>query len=124
MPPRLPKLSLGQACRQPICHVHKPFSQPSIHAPFTTSAARTAIRADQTRKSNDPSEEQKEGHHKQAKKTTSGEDRDHPAKQPDPQPSPSKPTGVRSEGPESKSGEGSEPAVHKEKGAGAGQHTG
>ncbi|KAI0834892.1 hypothetical protein F5Y06DRAFT_277463 [Hypoxylon sp. FL0890] len=118
--PKQPKLSLGQAGRQQTYT----FARPSTRAPFTTSAARAAVLTDQTRKSNDPSEKQKEGHHKQATKTTSGEGREHPAKQPDPQPSPSKPTGVRSEGPESKSGEGSEPAVHREKGAGAGQHTG
>ncbi|KAI1800029.1 hypothetical protein F4811DRAFT_541008 [Daldinia bambusicola] len=92
--------------------------------PFTTSARRSRVVVDQTKKSNDPSAEQKDEHREEATKTGSGEDRDHPAKQPDPQPSPSKSTGVRSEGPGSKAGEGPDPDVRKEKGAGAGQHTG
>ncbi|KAI1658244.1 hypothetical protein F4813DRAFT_357846 [Daldinia decipiens] len=95
-----------------------------LYAPFTTCPVRFKVVVDQTKKSNDPEEELKEEHHKQATKATSGKDRDHPAKQPDPQPSPSKSTGIRTEGPGSKAGEGPDPDVHKEKAAGAGQHTG
>ncbi|KAI1378182.1 hypothetical protein F4677DRAFT_385386 [Hypoxylon crocopeplum] len=118
MPPRLSLLQQYACCHRTI------FYPTGVRAPFTSSAAYLAVKIDQTKKSNDPSEDQKEEHHKQATRTTSGEGRDHPAKQPDPQQSPSKSTGVRSEGPESKSGEGLDTGVHKERGAGPGQHSG
>ncbi|KAI1761468.1 hypothetical protein GGR53DRAFT_505612 [Hypoxylon sp. FL1150] len=85
-------------------------------APFTSVAARGAVLFDQTKKSNDPSEDQKEGHHKEATSTPSDGDRGHPAKQPDPQQSPSKSTGIRDDGPGgSESGKGRDEGVHKEK---------
>ncbi|KAI1777952.1 hypothetical protein F4818DRAFT_408526 [Hypoxylon cercidicola] len=99
----------------------------SPRAPFTSTTASAAVRVDQTKKSNDPSQDLREEHLKQATKTTAGEGEgeghDHPAKQPDPQPSPSKSTGIRSEGPGStKSGEGTDRGVHKEKDIEGGQH--
>ncbi|KAI6090353.1 hypothetical protein F4821DRAFT_229122 [Hypoxylon rubiginosum] len=98
----------------------------SPRAPFTSAAVRGAVKFDQTKKSNDPSQEQTEAHHEQAKQAeTSSDDgaRGHPAKQSDPQPSPSKSTGIMSEGPgSSKAGEGADRGVHKEKGMEGGQH--
>ncbi|KAI4869422.1 hypothetical protein F4820DRAFT_406492 [Hypoxylon rubiginosum] len=92
----------------------------SPRALFTSVAARAAVKVDQTKKSNDPSQDLKEEHHKQATQTTSS---DHPAKQPDLQQSPSKSTGIRSEGPGStKAGEGTDKGVHKDKEIEGGQH--
>ncbi|XXH04617.1 hypothetical protein Hte_011034 [Hypoxylon texense] len=92
----------------------------SPRALFTSIAARGAVKVDQTKKGNDPSQDQKGDHHKQATETTSS---DHPAKHPDPQQSPSKSTGIRSEGPGStKSGEGVDEGVHKDKEIEGGQH--
>ncbi|KAI2631047.1 hypothetical protein GGR54DRAFT_635650 [Hypoxylon sp. NC1633] len=104
---------------RPQAHHNQPM--PS-RAPFASSAARPAVLMDQTRKSNDPAQDQKEGH--QAQATETGEGEEHPAKQPDPQPSPSKSTGIRSEGPGgSRAGEGkvADGGVLK---AGAGQDSG
>lgn len=73
---------------------------------------------DQTKHSNDPANGKKDEHQTQAKKAGSGEGRDHPAKQPDPQQSPSKSTGFETEGPGSKSGAGEDKGVSKDRGAG------
>ncbi|KAI1465266.1 uncharacterized protein F4812DRAFT_440271 [Daldinia caldariorum] len=129
---KLPRLDPSRTSRQHATYRggRRPIPSTRItttRAPFATSAARyTVVVVDQTKKSNDPSAEQKDEHREQATKTASSgvQDRGHPAKQPDPQPSPSKSTGVRSEGPGSKAGEGPDPDVSKEKAAGAGQHTG
>lgn len=120
---RLSQLGSCRSGRYQTC-LRSVISYRGSRAPFMSSAVRAAVTMDQTKKSNDPSQDLKEGHHDQATKTASEGDRSHPAKQPDPQPSPSKSTGVRSEGPGSKSGEGTDHGVHKGKGAGAGQHTG
>ncbi|KAI1393390.1 uncharacterized protein F4822DRAFT_384495 [Hypoxylon trugodes] len=120
----LPRISRSRFRR--AGRFNTPSQLPSAYTrSFASSTSHLAIKADQTKKGNDPSSEQKEEHHEQATQTASSESREHPAKQPDPQPSPSKSTGVRSEGPgESKAGEGVDRGVHKERGAGAGQHRG
>lgn len=69
---------------------------------------------DQTKESNDASKGLKPEHKAQAKQAESSEGRDHPAKQPDPQPAPSKSTGVRYDGLNSKAGEGKDKGVTKD----------
>ncbi|KAI1818612.1 hypothetical protein GGS20DRAFT_527898 [Poronia punctata] len=64
-------------------------------------------RFDQTHESNDPSKGVAEKHKAQCKQGPG----DHPAKQPDPQQAPSKSTGVRRDGPDSKAGEGEDRGV-------------
>ncbi|CAJ2510092.1 Uu.00g059920.m01.CDS01 [Anthostomella pinea] len=95
----------------------------SFSRPLSTTTPLSAVKADQTKKSNDPSASQKEEHGSQAEQV-SGEGRDHPAKQPDPQQSPSKSTGVREEGPNGKAGSAPDQGVHTEKDAGAGDRSG
>ncbi|KIV81329.1 hypothetical protein PV11_03520 [Exophiala sideris] len=73
---------------------------------------------DQTKQSNDPSNSKKDAHQAQATKPGSAEGRSHPAKQPDPQQSPSKSTGFETEGPGSKAGAGADKGVSKDRGAG------
>lgn len=79
------------------------------HRSFTPSVSRGIV--DRTRKNNDSSQGQKDSHHQQATKAgTSGSSQYHPAKQGDPQQSPSKSTGIEVEGfGSAKSGVGSEP---------------
>jgi hypothetical protein len=69
---------------------------------------------DQTKESNDSSKGLKSEHKDQLKKENNSAGSDHPAKQPDPQASPSKSTGVREEGPGSKAGEGKDEGVTKD----------
>ncbi|KUI56313.1 hypothetical protein VP1G_03744 [Cytospora mali] len=80
---------------------------------ITTTAARfyspgtAPIKFDQTKKSNDPDGEPREGQHDASSSGKGSADaQSHPAKQPDPQSTPSKSTGVRGEGPGGKAGEG------------------
>jgi hypothetical protein len=73
---------------------------------------------DQTKEGNDPSKKQKDEHQAQATKPGQSSDGEHPAKQPDPQKSPSKSTGIEKEGPGTKSGEGEDHGVQKDTGAG------
>ncbi|KAI1824371.1 hypothetical protein F4861DRAFT_539109 [Xylaria intraflava] len=80
------------------------------------SSVKGQTKFDQTKESNDPSKGLKPEHVAQAKQAGDIKGRDHPAKQPDPQPSPSKSTGVRREGPGSKAGEGEENGVSKDEG--------
>ncbi|KAI0863526.1 hypothetical protein F4860DRAFT_65932 [Xylaria cubensis] len=70
---------------------------------------------DQTKESNDPSKGLRPEHKTQAKQAESSEGKDHPAKQPDPQPAPSKSTGIQSDGPDSKAGEGKDKGVTKDR---------
>lgn len=72
---------------------------------------------DQTKESNAPSKPARTEHENQAQKSDFDEDT-HPAKQPDPQQSPSKATGIQTEGPGSKAGEGQDKGVTEDKGAG------
>lgn len=76
------------------------------------------VKMDQTKKSNDPSEENKDDHQAQAEMVDSDKGRDHPAKQADPQKAPSKSTGIQTEGPDSKAGEGEDKKVMEDSGAG------
>lgn len=75
---------------------------------FVPSAATRVV--DQTRKNNDSSQEHTEDHRRQATKAgSSGSGQDHPAKQADPQASPSKSTGIEEDGSgSSKAGAGSD----------------
>ncbi|KAH6648386.1 hypothetical protein BKA67DRAFT_661367 [Truncatella angustata] len=75
---------------------------------FTLSTARRIV--DQTKKNNESSQEHKDSHRQQATKAgSSGSSEGHPAKQADPQPSPSKSTGIETDGPgSSKAGTGSD----------------
>ncbi|TRX98578.1 hypothetical protein FHL15_000652 [Xylaria flabelliformis] len=59
-----------------------------------SSSATREPKFDQTKESNDPSKGLKPEHKAQAKQAESSKGKDHPAKQPDPQPAPSKSTGV------------------------------
>jgi len=72
---------------------------------------------DQTKESNDPSKPARPEHETQVQKSGFSADV-HPAKQPDPQQSPSKATGIETEGPDSKAGEGQDMGVTKDRGAG------
>lgn len=88
-------------------------------ARFASSAPKPTVKIDQTKKSNNPDEAPKPEHHEQGTtaRTLEGEKgaaQPHPAKQPDPQPSPERSTGVQPSGPESRAGEGSAGAVHRE----------
>ena len=69
---------------------------------------------DQTKKNNDPSQEKKEEHVKAGNQAGSGEGRDHPAKQSDPQKAPERSTGFETEGPDGNAGEGNAGNVHKQ----------
>jgi len=87
--------------------------QPQQRRNFSSAIGETKF--DQTKESNDPSKGMKSEHKAEAKQTTSDEGRgDHPAKQADPQQSPSKSTGVETEGPGTKAGEGKDPGVTKD----------
>jgi hypothetical protein len=85
---------------------------------YSSSSVLGSVKVDQTKKSNDPSESQKQDHMERAQGTGRSEGRDHPAKQPDPQQSPSKATGIETEGPGSKSGTKEEGGVTTDRGAG------
>ncbi|KAI0487619.1 hypothetical protein F4859DRAFT_510188 [Xylaria cf. heliscus] len=85
-----------------------------IRIQHSSSSAIGEIKRDQTKELNDPSKGLKPEHKMQAKQAESNEGRDHPAKQPDPQPAPSKSTGVRYDGPDSKAGEGKDKGVTKD----------
>lgn len=89
-------------------------------ARLASSASKPTVKIDQTKKSNDPDESPKPEHHERGTtaRTLEGEKgatQPHPAKQPDPQPSPERSTGIQPSGPESKAGEGRAGAVHREK---------
>ncbi|KAK9419164.1 hypothetical protein SUNI508_01141 [Seiridium unicorne] len=75
---------------------------------FMPSAGHRVV--DQTRQNNDSSQDQKAGHKKQATKAGNpDEDQDHPAKQSDPQQSPTTSTGIEEQGPgSSEAGAGSD----------------
>ncbi|POS70764.1 hypothetical protein DHEL01_v210845 [Diaporthe helianthi] len=84
-----------------------------------SSAQQPTVRIDQTKNSNRPDESPKPEHEKQGNiarelEGEKGAAQSHPAKQPDPQPSPERYTGVQPSGPESKAGEGKAGAMHKE----------
>ena len=85
------------------------YSKPSIR--------HSSTKFDQTKESNNPTNPAGASHENQAQKSGFSEDT-HPAKQPDPQQSPSKATGIQTEGPGSKAGEGEDKGVMKDKGAG------
>ncbi|RYC65220.1 hypothetical protein CHU98_g979 [Xylaria longipes] len=85
-----------------------------IRMQHNSSSAIGEIKFDQTKESNDPLKGLKPEHKAHAKQTGSNEGEDHPAKQPDPQPAPSKSTGVRYDGPDSKAGEGRDKGVTKD----------
>ncbi|KAI0458090.1 hypothetical protein F5B21DRAFT_461265 [Xylaria acuta] len=80
----------------------------------SSSSAIGETKFDQTKESNDASKGLRPEHKAQAKQAGSSEGKDHPAKQPDPQPTPSKPTGVRYDGPDSKAGEGKNKGVTRD----------
>ena len=82
-----------------------------------SSHANSETKFDQTKESNAPSKPARTEHENQAQKSDFDEDT-HPAKQPDPQQSPSKATGIQTEGPGSKAGEGQDKGVTEDKGAG------
>ncbi|KAI0397676.1 hypothetical protein F5Y17DRAFT_414225 [Xylariaceae sp. FL0594] len=97
-------------------HTHQSQSQ-QRRRNYTSAVGETKF--DQTKESNDPSKDVKSDHRAAAEQTAddgSSRDSDHPAKRPDPQESPSKPTGVETEGPGgSKAGEGKEPSNVQQK---------
>ena len=85
------------------------YSKPSIR--------HSSTQFDQTKESNNPANPAKNEHQNQAQKSGFSEET-HPAKQPDPQQSPSKATGIQTEGPGSNAGEGEDKGVMKDEGAG------
>lgn len=97
-----------------------PFATRKItSARFASSAQQPTVKIDQTKKSNRPDESPRPEHeeHGTIAKTLEGEKgaaQPHPAKQPDPQPSPERSTGIQPSGPESKAGEGRVGDVHRE----------
>lgn len=90
----------------------RPIRLPQPQKNYT--AATSQIRFDQTKTSNDPSKGMTSQHKDQSKNTHDGAGGDHPAKQPDPQQAPSKSTGVRTDGPDGKAGEGQDKGVTKD----------
>lgn len=87
---------------------------------FASSATKPAVKIDQTKRSNNPDEDPTPEHCEQGTTARALEGdtaaaQAHPAKQPDPQPSPARSTGVQPNGPESRAGEGRAGAVHSEK---------
>lgn len=79
---------------------------------FTPSVSRQVV--DQTKQNNDSSQPQKEEHRQQSTKAGKSSQSDLQSKQPDPQASPSKSTGIETDGPGgSKAGTGPEPDVYK-----------
>jgi hypothetical protein len=94
---------------------HRIYQQTSIQ--HASSHANGQTKFDQTKESNAPSKPARTEHENQAQKSDFDEDT-HPAKQPDPQQSPSKATGIQIEGPGSKAGEGQDKGVIKDQGAG------
>ncbi|KAK5064441.1 hypothetical protein LTR84_000274 [Exophiala bonariae] len=85
---------------------------------YSSSNVVGSVKVDQTKKSNNPSRAHETDHTEQAQRTGSSKGRDHPAKQPDPQESPSKATGIQSEGPDSKAGAKEDKGVTTDRGAG------
>lgn len=95
------------------------FRQQPASTRLASYASKPTVKIDQTKKSNNPDEDLKPEHHEHGTTTRTlegekGATQPHPAKQPDPQPSPERSTGVQPSGPESKAGEGRAGAVHKE----------
>ncbi|KAI2639363.1 hypothetical protein GGS21DRAFT_507253 [Xylaria nigripes] len=110
-----------QSLSNPSCRLASPVSAlwtgaRDLQSRYYESSAIGPTRFDQTKESNDPSNDLKPQYKSQAKQADSDKSEDHPAKQPDPQPSPSKSTGVRREGPGSKAGEGEDKGVTKDHG--------
>ena len=85
---------------------------------YSSSSVVGSVKVDQTKKSNDPSGAKQPQHTEHAQSAGSSESRDHPAKQPDPQDSPSKATGIETEGPGSKAGAKQDGKVTTDRGAG------
>lgn len=86
---------------------------------LASSTSKPTVKIDQTKKSNNPDEDPTVEHHEHGSTARTleggkGAAQSHPAKQPDPQPSPERSTGVQPSGPESKAGEGRVDGVHKE----------
>jgi hypothetical protein len=69
---------------------------------------------DQTKAGNDPNHQKKDEHVQAGNRAGSEASRDHPAKQPDPQKAPERSTGIQTEGPNGRSGEGTAENVHKQ----------
>ncbi|KAH8157601.1 hypothetical protein CIB48_g10650 [Xylaria polymorpha] len=110
-------MSAARQLRNPKFTLFRPSSPlPSFRTRLqhNSSSATGKIMFDQTKESNDASKGLKPEHKAQAKQAESSEGRDHPAKQPDPQPAPSKSTGVRYDGLNSKAGEGKDKGVTKD----------
>ncbi|KUI72369.1 hypothetical protein VM1G_11825 [Cytospora mali] len=132
-PPICCGLSLSiswQPSGQPAPSASSPPRGPSPPPPpgSTPPPGAAPIKFDQTKKSNDPDGEPREGQHDASSSGKGSADaQPHPAKQPDPQSTPSKSTGVRGEGPGGKAGEGQRTggAQQKDKEAveGAKQHS-
>jgi len=95
-------------------------AQPRFQNPSIRHGSSTPVnepKFDQTKESNDPSKAHRSEHETQAQKSEDREE-SHPAKQPDPQQSPSKSTGIEPEGPDGKAGEGQDTGVMEDRGAG------
>lgn len=113
---------LSRALRSSI-HVRVPAGTQLRFAGSSSASSTGATVVDQTKQGNDPNADKREGHKEAAAQTTSGEGRDHPAKQPDPQASPERSTGFETQGPgSSEAGTGGEKEMggkpHKEGGGG------
>lgn len=86
---------------------------------FASSASKPVVKIDQTKRSNNPDEDHTPEHREQGTTARALEGdtaaaQAHPAKQPDPQPSPARSTGAQPGGPESRAGEGRVDAAHRE----------